>query len=85
MSGTLSPRQKAYIRKKSKVHDLDPSEASGELNIVPFLDIVVNIIMFLLTLTACGTAPPAAGQSDCTRYGYASMQCQVEMYARAGQ
>jgi biopolymer transport protein TolR len=52
MSGTLSPRQKAYIRKKSKVHDLDPSEASGELNIVPFLDIVVNIIMFLLTLTA---------------------------------
>lgn len=52
MSGTLSPRQKAYIRKKSKAHDLDPSEASGELNIVPFLDIVVNIIMFLLTLTA---------------------------------
>jgi biopolymer transport protein TolR len=52
MSGTLSPRQKAYVRKKSKVHDLDPSEASGELNIVPFLDIVVNIIMFLLTLTA---------------------------------
>ncbi len=52
MSGTLSPRQKAYVRKKSKVHELDPSEASGELNIVPFLDIVVNIIMFLLTLTA---------------------------------
>ncbi|MBX7195165.1 MAG: biopolymer transporter ExbD [Sandaracinaceae bacterium] len=52
MSGTLSPRQKAYVRKKTKIHDLDPSETSGELNIVPFLDIVVNIIMFLLTLSA---------------------------------
>ena len=30
MSGTLSPRQKAYVRKKTKVHDLDPSEAAGE-------------------------------------------------------
>ncbi len=52
MPGTLSPRQKAYVRKKTKVHDPDPSEVAGELNIVPFLDIVVNIIMFLLTLTA---------------------------------
>jgi biopolymer transport protein TolR len=48
----LSPKQKAYIRKRTKVHDLDPSEASGELNIVPFLDIVTNIIMFLLATTA---------------------------------
>ena len=39
----------------------------------------------LLMLAACGTAPPAASQSDCIRYGYASIQCQVEMYARAGQ
>lgn len=48
----FSPRQKAYIRKKSKHHELDPSEAGGELNIVPFLDIVVNIIMCLLLMTA---------------------------------
>ena len=53
MSGyTLTPRQKAYVRKKTKIHALDPSEASGELNIVPFLDIVTNIIMFLLATTA---------------------------------
>lgn len=52
MSASLSPRQKAYVRKKTKPHDPDPSEVAGELNIVPFLDIVVNIIMFLLTLTA---------------------------------
>jgi biopolymer transport protein TolR len=52
MSAPLSTRQKAYVRKKSRPHEPDPSEVAGELNIVPFLDIVVNIIMFLLTLTA---------------------------------
>jgi len=44
----LSPTQRAYIRRRSKVHEPDPSEVAGELNIVPFLDIVVNLIMFLL-------------------------------------
>jgi biopolymer transport protein TolR len=47
----LSPTQRAYIRRRSKVHDLDPSELAGELNIIPFLDIVVNLIMFLLATT----------------------------------
>ncbi|MDD9943447.1 MAG: biopolymer transporter ExbD, partial [Myxococcales bacterium] len=44
----LTPRQRAYIRKRSTIPELDPSEMMGELNIVPFLDIVVNLIMFLL-------------------------------------
>lgn len=44
----LTPRQRAYIRKRTKGHGHDPSEEMGELNIVPFLDIVVNIIIFLL-------------------------------------
>jgi len=44
----LSPRQRSYIRKRTHVGHLDPSEMVGELNIVPFLDIVVNLIMFLL-------------------------------------
>jgi biopolymer transport protein TolR len=44
----LTPQQRAYIRRRSKVHEPDPSEIAGELNIVPFLDIVVNLIMFLL-------------------------------------
>ncbi|MCS6856152.1 MAG: biopolymer transporter ExbD [Sandaracinaceae bacterium] len=52
MAVQLSARQLAYIRKKTKVHEPDPSEVMGELNIVPFLDIVVNIIMFLLAVTA---------------------------------
>jgi biopolymer transport protein ExbD len=44
----LTAQQRAYIRRRTKVHELDPSEIAGELNIVPFLDIVVNLIMFLL-------------------------------------
>lgn len=52
MSGKLTVRQRQYIRKQSKPVVLDPSEEEGELNIVPFLDIVVNLIMFLLMTTA---------------------------------
>ncbi len=44
----LSAAQRAYVRKRTKVRELDPSELMEELNIVPFLDIVVNLIMFLL-------------------------------------
>ena len=51
MPGQLSPAQRMYIRKRTKIRDLDPSEMAGELNIIPFLDIVVNLIMFLLVTT----------------------------------
>ncbi|HKP57622.1 MAG TPA: biopolymer transporter ExbD [Polyangiales bacterium] len=47
----FSPRQRAYIRKRTKEAHVDPSEMVGELNIIPFLDIVVNLIMFLLATT----------------------------------
>jgi biopolymer transport protein TolR len=48
MSIKLSPRQRSYIRKRAHAGELDQSEIVGELNIIPFLDIVVNLIMFLL-------------------------------------
>lgn len=48
MASEITAKQRSFIRKKTKHHDLDPSEMAGELNIVPFLDIVMNIIMFLL-------------------------------------
>jgi len=49
----LTARQRSLIKKRTRVHELDPSEVNDELNIVPFLDIVVNLIMFLLmTITA---------------------------------
>ncbi len=44
----LTARQRQYIKKKAHPHEPDPSELAGELNIVPFLDIVVNLIMFML-------------------------------------
>jgi len=47
----FTSRQRAYIRKRTQGANLDPSEMVGELNIVPFLDIVVNLIMFLLATT----------------------------------
>lgn len=47
----LTPQQRAYVRKRTSFSEPDPSELQGELNIVPFLDIVVNIIIFLLATT----------------------------------
>lgn len=51
MPGKLTARQRIYVRKRTRTVDLDPSETVGELNIIPFLDIVVNLIMFLLITT----------------------------------
>jgi biopolymer transport protein TolR len=48
MAVKFTPAQRAYIRKRSKVHAPDVAELDDELNIVPFLDIVINLIMFLL-------------------------------------
>lgn len=52
----LTAKQRAYVNRRSRVRDLDSSETGGELNIVPFLDIVVNIIMFLLATTQVSIA-----------------------------
>lgn len=48
MPKKFTATQLAHIRKKTRKPDLDPSEMAGELNIVPFLDIVMNLIIFLL-------------------------------------
>ncbi len=39
----------------------------------------------LLSLAACASNPPVTGPSDCATYGRGSMQCQIEMYSKAGQ
>jgi biopolymer transport protein ExbD len=65
----FSSRQRIYIRKRTKVQDLDPSEMAGELNIVPFLDIVMNILIFVLATVSVvftasiETAPPASSSA----------------------
>ena len=63
----LSAAQRSRIRRLSQPKEHDPSEAGGELNIVPFLDIVMNVLMFVLaTIPAVFTAtidvePPSSG------------------------
>jgi biopolymer transport protein ExbD len=57
------------IRRLSQPRELSPDEEGGELNIVPFLDIIVNILIFVLATVAVTftatieTQPPATGGS----------------------
>jgi len=61
----LSAAQRSKIRRLSQPKELSPDEEGGELNIVPFLDIVVNILIFVLATVAVTftstieTTPPA--------------------------
>lgn len=48
----LSAAQRAKIRRLSQTRELAPDEEGGELNIIPFLDIIVNILIFLLATIA---------------------------------
>jgi biopolymer transport protein TolR len=63
----LSAAQRSRIRRLSAPKELSPDEEGGELNIVPFLDIITNVLMFVLaTITVTFTAmidsqPPHAG------------------------
>ncbi len=63
----LSPAQRSKIRRLSAHHEPAPGEEAGELNIVPFLDIITNIMMFVLAtvtttfLASVDTAAPSIG------------------------
>jgi biopolymer transport protein TolR len=65
----LSPAQRSKIRRLSQPREVDPADAGGELNIIPFLDIITNVLMFVLaTLPAVFTVtiesnPPSIGGS----------------------
>jgi biopolymer transport protein TolR len=64
--GKLSAAQRARIRRLSQPRELAPDEEGGELNIVPFLDIIMNILIFVLATvavtftTTIETTPPSA-------------------------
>src|SRR5215472_11631002 len=63
----LSAAQRSKIRRLSAPREAAAGEDAGELNIVPFLDIITNVMMFVLatvavTFTATiDTYPPKAG------------------------
>jgi biopolymer transport protein ExbD len=63
----LTTAQRSKIRRLSQPRELAPDEEGGELNIVPFLDIITNVLMFVLaTVSVTFTAtidsfPPRLG------------------------
>jgi biopolymer transport protein TolR len=64
----LSAAQRGKIRRLSQPKELAPDEEGGELNIVPFLDIIVNILIFVLatvvtTFTSTIETNPPSGKS----------------------
>src|SRR5258708_13031288 len=66
----LSAAQRSRVRRLSIPRELAPDEEGGELNIIPFLDIITNVLMFVLaTITVTFTTmiesqPPRAGGSS---------------------
>ena len=63
----LSPAQRSKIRRLSQPKEPVPGEEAGELNIVPYLDIIVNILVFVLVsvsvtfIASIDTTPPSIG------------------------
>jgi biopolymer transport protein ExbD len=63
----LSPAQRSKIRRLSAPKEAEAGEEAGELNIVPYLDIIMNILMFVLAsvavtfITSIDTTPPSKG------------------------
>ena len=48
----LSAAQRSRIRRLSAPREAEPGDEAGELNVVPYLDIIMNILMFVL-VTVC--------------------------------
>lgn len=63
----LSAAQRSKIRRLSQPKEPDPGEEAGELNVVPYLDIIMNVMMFVLAtvsvtfVTSIETEPPSIG------------------------
>ncbi len=66
----LSAAQRSRIRRISMPRELAPDEEGGELNIIPFLDIITNVLMFVLATisvtftTMIDSQPPRAAGSS---------------------
>jgi biopolymer transport protein ExbD len=48
----LSAGQRSKVRRLSAPKELAADEEGGELNIVPFLDIITNVLMFILAIVS---------------------------------
>jgi biopolymer transport protein ExbD len=67
MAEALSASQRARIRRLATPTEASAEDAGGELNVVPFLDIITNVLMFVLATVAVTftatieSAPPRPG------------------------
>src|ERR1700733_12643671 len=65
----LSAAQRSRIRRLSAPKEAEPGDEAGELQLVPYLDIITNIMMFVLAsisvsfIGSIDTTPPAIGGS----------------------
>ncbi|MBI4951978.1 MAG: biopolymer transporter ExbD [Myxococcales bacterium] len=63
----LSPAQRSKIRRLSRPREAAPGDEAGELNIIPYLDIIMNIVVFVMTSLAVifystiDSEPPSLG------------------------
>lgn len=63
----LSPAQRSKVRRLSAAKDPEPGEEAGELNIIPYLDIITNLLVFILAsisvtfISQLETTPPSIG------------------------
>jgi biopolymer transport protein TolR len=61
----LSASQRSRIRRMATPHEAPPGEEAGELNIIPYLDIIMNIIVFVIStlsvvfMSTIDTVPPS--------------------------
>jgi biopolymer transport protein TolR len=66
----LSAAQRSRVRRIAAPRELAPDEEGGELNIVPFLDIITNVLMFVLATisvtftTMIDSQPPRVSGSN---------------------
>lgn len=65
----LSAAQRGKLRRASAP---TPNEEAGELNVVPFLDIIVNVMMFVLATVAITFTSTAEVKPPSTKPGHAS-------------
>jgi biopolymer transport protein TolR len=63
----LSAAQRSKVRRLSAYKEPEEGEEAGELNIIPFLDIIMNVLMFVLATVAVtftstiDSTPPSLG------------------------
>ena len=66
-ASSLTAAQRSKVRRLGGPKEHSPEDAGGELNIVPFLDIIMNILIFVLATVAITftatieTTPPSSG------------------------